>query len=148
MARTPVVKIINGHEWEVTPWPVATAKDASAACSDAQGNHWSTGRSGYCRRRYHGCQHCDAGRRHRRSDRHDKTPKLIKDMLFGTAVDNKDITIDKHFDNHFTANFAELYKGLAFVLEVNFSDFFELVAGNTGSQPAPASQKDKAIREG
>ena len=149
MARTPVVKIINGHEWEVTPWPggyglkmqarlvpmlkgitgaLGEAATAGGAIMDVNIATLVEGIAGQI------------------DD--DKTPRLIKDMLFGAAVDNKDITMDKHFDNHFTANFAELYKGLAFVLEVNFSDFFELVGGNTGSQPAPAGQKAKAIREG
>lgn len=123
MPREAKKKSINGHEWEVYPWDgmhglrmqarlskvigpvigqvVGSGKDIMDADVEAIANTLI--------------------------DRIDNdTPQLIRDMLYGAFVGGKDISQDRVFNEHFAANFAELYKGLVFILEVNFGDFLSL----------------------
>lgn len=72
----------------------------------------------------------------------EKTPKLIRDMLYGVRVDGKDAYSDKNFDEIFAANYKELYQGLYFVLEVNFGDVFQMAEGFTNDEePLAGAQK-------
>lgn len=49
--------------------------------------------------------------------------ELVLSLLSMTRVDGKEIT-EQVFDMEFAGKFSELYKVLAFVVEVNYGDFF------------------------
>lgn len=53
----------------------------------------------------------------------DSTLDLVMGMLTSTRMDGKEVT-DSVFDMEFAGNYATLYKVLAFVVEVNYGDFF------------------------
>lgn len=143
MPREAQKQIINGHEWEVTPWdgmhglrmqtrlgrfvgPVLGQVGGAENVLDADVSGIITALAD-------------------RIDDKD-TPQLIRDMLYGAFVDGKDITMDRVFNEHFSANYGELYQGLAFVLRVNFGDLFQL-AGAIGGRSEPAAVKAKDYRE-
>lgn len=144
MARTPESKIINGHRWEVTPWPgmyglkmqaklaplvsgvvapmvsaMGTAKQGAdpldALMSMDVDSVVSTLLS-----------HIDET----------QTPQLIESMLYGSFVEGRDITSANVFNEHFQANYGELYKGLAFVVQVNMGDLFSMAASTGHPQDA------------
>lgn len=73
----------------------------------------------------------------------DTMVNLVMEMLSSTRREGKELS-DTHFDMVYAGNFAELYKALYFVLEVNFGSFFQemgignleaLQVGQTPSNP-------------
>jgi|SRR5690554_2815570 len=145
MARTPESKIINGHKWEVTPWPGMYGLKMQARLAplvsgvvvpllEAVGSAKGGGDPmdalmGMDAEKVVGVllQHIDE----------DKTPALIESMLYGAFVDGKDATNTSFFNDHFQANYGELYSGLAFVVQVNMGELFGLAA-STGSPEGAA----------
>jgi len=71
----------------------------------------------------------------------DELDDLVNRMLSQTRVDGKGI-IDNPmvFDELFAANYSDLFKVLAFVVEVNFGNFFSALKG-IGSPAKPEKQK-------
>lgn len=145
MARDAQTKIINGHEWSVTPWdgmfgikmqariapllrgvigPLANA--ASAAKSGGDAAEALLGMDAEAMADALFSQIDDQ-----------RTPALIKDMMYGAVVDGRDMGTDRNFNEHFSANYSELYQGLWFVLQVNFGDLFSMAAP-TGSPSGAA----------
>jgi len=133
MSRESAKKMINGNEWEVLPWdgmhglkmqaklgrvigPVLGSAGGSESVMDADVQSVITALA----------------------DRIDEreTPELIRAMLHGTSVEGKDITIDRVFNEHFSANYGELYQGLMFIVQVNFGDLFSMVAAIGGRSAA------------
>jgi hypothetical protein len=51
--------------------------------------------------------------------------ELVKDLLLSTRVGAFDVSVPQNFDVVFSQKFLFLFKVLAFVVQVNFSDFFE-----------------------
>lgn len=56
----------------------------------------------------------------------DKTFELMIDLLSATTIDGRDLSKDVVFDDIFSNNYGLLYKVLFFVLEVNYSNLFNL----------------------
>jgi hypothetical protein len=132
MARKQDSKTINGHEWEVTAWDgmhglkmqARIGKLIGPAVAQGGGNMMNMDVASVI------------GAVVERID--DKeTPQLIRDMLHGTFIDEKDASQDRVFNEHFSANFGELYQGLMFVAQVNFGSLFQM-AGAIGGQGDPA----------
>lgn len=136
MARTAESKIINGHKWEVTPWPgmyglkmqaklaplvsgviapVINAIGGAKQGADPIEALMSMDIDSVVAKLL---QHIDEA----------TTPALIEAMLYGAFVEGRDLTSEKVFNEHFTANYGELYKGLAFVVSVNMGDLFSMAA--------------------
>jgi|AntRauTorcE11897_2_1112592.scaffolds.fasta_scaffold15001_3 hypothetical protein len=136
MARTPESKIINGHKWEVTPWPgmyglkmqaklaplvsgavapVINAIGGAKKGSDPVDALMAMDVDSVVAKLL---SHIDET----------QTPALIEAMLYGSFVDGKDITSANTFNEHFQANYGELYRGLAFVVAVNMGDLFSMAA--------------------
>lgn len=137
MARDAQTKIINGHEWQVYPWdamhglrmqarlaPLMKAAVAGAHGGDVLDMDVSAVLNGVF-------------------DQIDdqRTPQLIRDMLHGVRVDGQDVSMDRPFNDLFAANYAELYQGLWFVINVNLGDLFQM-AGDIGSLDAPAADQE------
>jgi hypothetical protein len=143
MPREAKKKIINGHEWEVYPWDGMHGLRMQARLSKVIGPV-----VGQVVGSNQEIMDADVSAiANTLIDRIDNdTPQLIRDMLYGAFVDGKDISQDRVFNEHFAANFAELYKGLAFILEVNFGDFFEL-AGAIGVRDTGGKDQAKDYRE-
>lgn len=144
MARTPESKIINGHRWEVTPWPgmyglkmqaklaplvsgvvapmvsaMGTAKQGADPLDALMNMDVDSVVSTLL-------SHIDEN----------QTPQLIESMLYGSFVEGRDITSANVFNEHFQANYGELYKGLAFVVQVNMGDLFSMAASTGHPQDA------------
>jgi len=130
--REAQTKVINGNEWMVQPWPGRYGLKMQARMAKFIGP--ALGGIG----NVDDLLDQDVGAMvSALTEVMDDAPGLITDMLQGVLVDNKDISNDTNFDNHFSANFAELYEGLAFVIKVNFGDFSRLVGAIGGlAQPA------------
>ena len=137
MARDAQRKVINGHEWEVYPWdamhglrmqarlaPVVKSAIGAAEGSDLMGMDVSKVVDGLLG-----------------AIDDESTPKLIRDMMHGVRVDGQDMSMDRPFNDMFAANYAELYQGLWFVVEVNFGDLFTM-AGAIGGPDG--NEADKA----
>ena len=140
MARDAQTKIINGHEWKVTPWdgmfgikmqariaPLlrgVIAPLANAAAAAKSGDDATEALLGMD-------AEVIADALFSQIDEQ-RTPALIKAMMYGAFVDGKDMGTDRNFNEHFSANYGELYQGLWFVLQVNFGDLFSMAAP-TGS---------------
>jgi hypothetical protein len=72
----------------------------------------------------------------------DDMVRLILEMLSSTRRDGKELT-EGHFDMVYAGNFAELFKALFFVLEVNFGSFFqEMGIGSLGQFPAQEARSN------
>ena len=138
MARDAQRKVINGHEWEVYPWdamhglrmqarlaPIVKAA-VSGVGSDMDFMDMDVAKV--------------AGSLMEAIDE-DATPRLIRDMMHGVRVDGQDMSMDRPFNEHFAANYGELYQGLWFVLEVNLGDVFTM-AGSIGGPDG--NEADKA----
>lgn len=145
MARSPEAQTINGHRWEVTPWPgmygvkmqarlAPLVSGAVAPMLEAVGG--AQGGSDPMEALMDMdvdkvvstvLQHVDE----------QQTPKLIEMILHGAFVDGRDITQQVVFDEHFQANYGELYKGLMFVIKTNMGDLFS-AAAPTGNPEAAA----------
>jgi len=146
MARTPESKIINGHKWEVTPWPgmyglkmqakiAPLVSGVVAPMINAMGSAKGGGDP------MDALLTMDVDSVVAKLLSHideTQTPALIEAMLYGSFVDGRDITSTNVFNEHFQANYGELYKGLAFVVKVNMGDLFSM-AESTGS-PTDAAQ--------
>ena len=137
MARDAQRKVINGHEWEVYPWdamhglkmqarlaPVVKSALGAAEGSDLMDMDVSKVVDGLLG-----------------AIDDESTPKLIRDMMHGVRVDGQDMSMDRPFNDMFAANYAELYQGLWFVVEVNFGDLFTM-AGAIGGPDG--NEADKA----
>ena len=136
MARDAQRKVINGHEWEVYPWdamhglkmqarlaPVVKSALGAAEGSDLMDMDVSKVVDGLLG-----------------AIDDESTPKLIRDMMHGVRVDGQDLSMDRPFNQHFAANYGELYQGLWFVLEVNLGDVFTM-AGSIGGPAEDGSQE-------
>ena len=135
--REPQTKQINGNEWTVQPWPGRYGLKMQSRMAKFIGP--ALGGIG----NVDDLLDQDVGAMvSALTEVMDDAPGLIESMLQGVLVDGKDISNGTNFDNHFSANFAELYEGLAFVIKVNFGDFSRLV-GAIGGLAQPAG-KDKA----
>ena len=148
MARHTETKIINGHEWVVTPWDggygVAIQFRAAPllkgffvpflnAALSAQDNAGM--KDALMEADVEAMVNALFEQIHE-----EKTPKLLKDMMYGAFVDGKDMGMERNFNEHFAANYSEFYQGLLFVVQVNFGDLFTM-AGAIGSPGAPAEAK-------
>lgn len=143
MARLAQSKIINGTSWEVTPWnamhgikmQARLARMLGPALSAASGTTsiMEADVTGIVSALFSALDE-------------DKMPAIISDLLHGTRVDGKDITSTAVFNEQFAANYAEMYQGLAFILTVNFGNFFELAA-SIGSPLLQSFQEDAASRK-
>jgi len=51
--------------------------------------------------------------------------KLVSELLLSTRVGAFDVSVPQNFDVVFSQKFLFLFKVLAFVVQVNFADFFE-----------------------
>lgn len=135
MSRDSQRKTINGHEWEVQPWdamhglrmqariaPIVQAALGAAEGDDMMDMDVSKVASGLLS-----------------AVDDQRTPQLIRDMLHGVWVDGQDMSMDRPFNELFAGNYAELYQGIWFVLNVNLGDLFSM-AGAIGSPGAPAGQ--------
>jgi hypothetical protein len=140
MARTPESKIINGHKWEVTPWPgmyglrmqarlAPLVSGVVVPLAEAVGSAKAGGDPMDALMNMDVEKVVSALLQHINED---ETPKLIEAMLYGAFVEGKDATNTAFFNDHFTANYGELYSGLAFVLQVNMGELFNMAA-STGS---------------
>lgn len=129
-------KLINGHEWTVTPWPAMYGLKIQARLAPLVSKSLGETQKG-------DLLDSDAGKIAAKLlesiSEHD-TPKLIRDILHGVRVEGKDVTLDRNFDDLFCANYGELFKGLWFVLQTNFQDLFTM-AGDFGSQTAQEKVK-------
>lgn len=56
----------------------------------------------------------------------DSTFELVMNLVSTTRVDGKELSNTAVFDNLFAGNYGLLYKILAFVLEVNFGNLFNM----------------------
>jgi len=122
--REAQTKVINGSEWMVQPWPGRYGLKMQSRMAKFVGP--ALGGIG----NVDDLLDQDVGAMvSALTEVMDDAPGLVEGMLQGVAVDGKDMSAGTNFDNHFSANFAELYEGLAFVIKVNFGDFSRLVAG-------------------
>jgi len=133
MARQTENKTINNHEWEVTAWDGMHGLKMQARIGKLIGPAIAKSGGG-------DLMNMDVasviGAVVERIDDKD-TPQLIRDMLHGTFIEGKDATQDRFFNEHFAANFGELYQGLIFVAKVNFGSLFQM-ADAIGGQSEPA----------
>lgn len=136
MAREPERTTINGHEWEVYPWDGMHGLRMQARLGRALGPAIASMSN------VEDVMDMDVqqivGALSGQIDEKE-TPQLIRDMLHGASVEGKDVTMDRVFNEHFSANYAELYEGLAFIVRVNFGDLFQMAAA-IGGQGAPAKE--------
>ncbi len=123
MARATESKTINGNEWEVTAWDGMHGLKMQARIAKLIGPALGKANGGS------DLMDMDVtsiiGAVVERIDERE-TPQLIRDMLHGTFVEGKDATQDRFFNEHFAANFGELYQGLIFVAQVNFGNLFQM----------------------
>ena len=136
MARTPEAKVINGHRWEVTPWPGMYGLKMQARLAPVVSGVIAPVLTAIGGAR-HGVDPVDAlmdmdvdsvVRSLLDHIDEEKTPALIEAMLYGAFIDGKDATNSTFFNQHFQANYGELYQGLAFVVSVNMGDLFSMAA--------------------
>lgn len=142
MPRETERTAINGHDWEVTPWDGMHGVRLQARIARLVGP--ALGAMGDAGSFLESDVGAVVSALADRIDEKD-TPQLIRDLLHGSFVDGKDVTIDRVFNEHFAANYAELYQGLAFILRVNFGDLFQLAAAIGG--PGVAASKAKGSPE-
>ena len=130
MARESKIKEINGNSWEVHPWPaihglkmqvklaktIGPALGAMSKADSVMDMEVSEVFTALAARL-----------------EIEESTQLIKDLIHGAFVNGRDLTQTAVFNDHFTANYGELYQGLAFIIQVNFGNFIEL-AGAIGSQ--------------
>jgi len=120
MGREAQTKTIDGQEWQVTPWPgrhgiriqARLAKLIAPLLGEDGGNERAVSA-------------LLAGLHE------DDVLRLVENMLHGVRVEGQDASMASFLDRFASANYGALYKGLAFVLEVNFGDFLSLL-GNIG----------------
>jgi len=144
MARTPVKKVVNGHEYEITPWDGLyalrmTQRIAQALKQSGASEGFSEVISGGMESEVSPGAITDAivavlsyG----------DTPQLLRDMLHGTFRDGKDITMDSVFNDAYTGNIGELVKVLPAIVEANFGDFFGMAGAIGVREEAANSQTD------
>jgi len=145
MARTPVKKIVQGHEYEITPWDglyalrmtqrIAKALKDSGA-SEGIGSIFSGGMDA----------EVSPGAV---TDAivsvlsYGDTPQLLRDMLHGTYRNGKDISMDSVFNEAYTGNIGELVQALPGIVEANFGDFFGM-AGAIGVRDEAAGKAENS----
>jgi hypothetical protein len=140
MAREEESKLINGHEWKVTPFPgmygtkmkVRLGKTLGPAFKGVNQDIMDADIGVIISGLFEAMDE-------------EKTPQLIKDLLHGTFIDGKDAV--KIFDLHFSGNYKELHEGLAFVLSVNYGDFLELAGRFTSRLKSTPPPIPKEYRE-
>lgn len=143
MALETKTKTINGHQWQVTQWPGRHAMRMKVRLAKTLGPAVGAAASGASAGLDTDLADLDvAGIVSALVGRLDEsdTLSLMQDMLHQSLVDNQDASSDAFFDQHFAGNFGELYKGLGFVLEVNFGSFFAAAADlmpTTRQVPSP-----------
>lgn len=122
MPRQSQNKVINGHEWTVEPWDAMHGLKMQARLAPVVKAAFAGGGDLMDM----DVEQVLVGVFDQIDD--EKTPKLIRDMLHGARVDGQDISMDRPFNELFAANYAELYQGLWFILQVNLGDLFTLGA--------------------
>jgi tRNA isopentenyl-2-thiomethyl-A-37 hydroxylase MiaE len=123
--REPKTKMINDNEWVVHPWhgilglkiQAKLAKMLTPALMVGNSDVKSIMNKDFSMLASSVAELFDE----------DEAPNfVIKQLLHGTRINGKDMSTDANFNEHFSANFAELYQGLVFVFQVNFEDFTKL----------------------
>jgi hypothetical protein len=117
--RDPQTKIINGNEWVTYPWhgmlglkiQARLAKVVAPALLTAEG-------SGDFKALAHSITDL--------LDEESAPKFIVNQLLHGTKINGREISNEAAFNDHFSANFSELYQGLAFIFKVNFEDFTKL----------------------
>lgn len=142
MARAPVKKVVNGHEYEITAWDglyalrmtqrIAQALKQSGASESVSGV-------------FSGGMDAEVSPAAITEAvvsvlSYGETPQLLRDMLHGTFRNGKDITMDSVFNEAYTGNIGELVKVLPAIVEANFGDFFGM-AGAIGARDASENSK-------
>ncbi len=137
MARHPVKKIVQGHEYEIVPWDGLyalrmTQRIAAALKESGASESVSAVFSGGLDSEVPVSSVTEAivsvlayG----------DTPDLLRSMLYGTTRDGKDITMDSVFNDAYSGNIGELLQALPGIVEANFGDFFGM-AGAIGARDA------------
>lgn len=143
MALETKTKTINGHQWQVTQWPGRHAMRMKVRLAKTFGPALGAAASGAHSGMDTDLSELDvSGIVSALVERVDESGflSLVQDMLHQTLVDNQDASSDAFFDQHFAGNFGELYRGLGFVLEVNFGSFLTAAAElmpTTRQAPSP-----------
>jgi len=134
MARTEHKKVINGNEWTVWPWDGMHGIRMQARIAPLIKG--VAGPVGNAVRKAKGTSQKEIMEALLDLDidtvvnaifqniDDQKTPQLIRDMMHGARVNGNDMSMDRPFNEHFAGNYAELYQGLWFILEVNFGELF------------------------
>lgn len=136
--RETQTKSINGHKWEVTPYPgMYGLKIQSRIIPFLKGISGIV--NGVLKSKSNNVLETDIDigslvESIISNIDEEKTPTLIKDILFGARVDGRDVYSDKAFNEIFSANYAELYQGLYFVLQVNFGEVFQMAGVSTENE--------------
>ena len=131
-------RTINGHTWEVQTWPglyglriQARLKPVLAPIASVAGQASKSGGGGSSLETLLSLDVEKVASQLLEAIDEQETPRLIFDMMQGVSRDEYDLGTEANFNRAFSGNFLELYKGIAFVLEVNFGDLFSMVASTT-----------------
>lgn len=151
MSRAPVKKLVNGHEYEIVPW------DGMFALTMTQRLAAAIKESG-ASERVSGVFSALAGDGDAMEQdvpvaaiadavvsvlSYGNTPSLVRDMLYGTTRNGKDISMDSVFNEAYAGNIGELVKVIPGIVEANFGDFFGM-AGAIGAAPANGNSKGES----
>lgn len=129
MSREAKEKTIDGQSWEVQPWAAMYGLKMKAKLAKTLGP--ALAKAGAIDNLFDSnVEDIVSGLLSQLDE--NETPKLIRELLSGAFVDGKDMSNDRLFNDAFSANYLPLYKGLMFILEVNFGNFSKLAA-NIGS---------------
>lgn len=135
MPRSPVKKVVQGHEYEIVPWDGLyalrmTQRIASALKDSGASESVSAVFSGGMDAEVPVSSVTEAIVS---VLAHGDTPDLLRSMLYGTSRDGKDITMDAVFNEAYSGNIGELLQALPGIVEANFGDFFSM-AGAIGAR--------------
>lgn len=123
--REEETQIIGGKEWKVYPWPAMYGLKIQSRLAPILSKAFAQGEG----KDLMNLDISQVASGLLGSIDEEKTPKLLRDTLHGVRVEGKDVSLDRHFDELFCGNYAELYQGIFFVLKVNFGDLFTQAAG-------------------
>lgn len=135
MGREPQTKRIGESEWQVSPWPGRHGLRVQAKLAQMLAPALGGGQDAN-----------DMVRGLLTQLHQDNVVQLVIDMLHGVRIDGQDAGNAAFIDRHMAANYGELFKGLAFVLEVNLGNFLPLFA-NIGDLTGSLVERG-AFREG
>ena len=142
MARTPLKKIVQGHEYEITPWDGLYALRMTQRIAKALKD---SGASEGISEIFSGGLDAEVSPGVVTEAivsvlSYGDTPQLLRDMLHGTSRDGRDISMDSVFNEAYTGNIGELVQALPGIVEANFGDFFGM-AGAIGVREGADSSK-------